>query len=89
MVYAGLFFAFIVVSLISPEQLTVLHQRFIYLMIAHLGVMLLLMALFGYYCVLLYRDNTLDIAKKVIWIAVFLVTGPFGMPSAQPHTFGA
>ena len=77
--YIGTFFITVFGSVISREQAVLLQERFIYLMIAHVGVMLLLTALFGYYCVLLYRDSTLDIAKKVIWIAAFLFTGPFGL----------
>jgi len=77
--YIGIFFIIVFGIVISHEQTTMLQERFIYLMLAHVGVMLLLTALFGYYCVLLYRDSTLDIAKKVTWIAAFLFTGPFGM----------
>ena len=77
--YFGIFFIIVLGSIISHVQAALLQERFMYLMIAHVGVMLLLTALFGYYCVLLYRDSELDIAKKVIWIAAFLFTGPFGM----------
>jgi uncharacterized membrane protein len=77
--HIAIFFIIVFGSVISREQAALLQERFIYLMIAHVGVMLLLTALFGYYCVLLYRDSTLDLAKKVIWIAAFLFTGPFGM----------
>lgn len=77
--YGGLFFIFVLMVVVAPEQVEAHQEWFIYLMIAHFGVMLLLMALFGYYCMLLYRDSSLDIAKKLIWLAAFLFTGPFGM----------
>jgi hypothetical protein len=77
--YFGAFIVVVLRTVLTPSESVLTEGRFAYLVIDHLGIMLLLTALFGYYCLLLYRESTLDLAKKIIWIAALLVTGPFAM----------
>jgi len=77
--YFGAFIVVVLMTMLTPSESVLTEGRFVYLVIAHLGIMLLLTGLFGYYCLLLYRESTLDLAKKIIWIAALLVTGPFAM----------
>ena len=78
-VYLGLFVFVLISTALVPAQSALTEENFIYLLLAHLSVMLLMPALFGCYCVLLYREPNLDVARKIIWVSAMLFTGPFAM----------
>jgi hypothetical protein len=78
--YIVFFFAFMFSMLLQlPTPRVPDEDQFIQLMVAHIFIMFWLMAVFAWYCMILYRDPKLDTARKVIWAVAFLVTGPFGM----------
>jgi hypothetical protein len=83
-IYFFLFMAFFVVTALTMFQQTPQHQSgpgfFPYIVIPHVGTMLLMFALMAFYIVHVFKNPALKDDRRALWAVVLFMGLPFSAP---------
>jgi hypothetical protein len=79
-VYMALFFAVVIGPFATRSKEPALFRHFGLIFGAHLGVMLLTVALLALYIIFIFRTDRVKLELKALWAVVLFLGGPIAMP---------